>query len=62
VRALFGDDLSLVVDGGSSSIGVESTVVDLTGEPPVILRHGAISPSELEAALGRPLGSTDSSC
>lgn len=54
-RAAFGGDLGLVLDGGASTVGVESTVVDLTQDPPRILRAGALSAAELEAALGRGL-------
>jgi len=42
-----------VVDGGETGVGVESTVLDVTVEPPVILRPGGISREELEAAIGR---------
>lgn len=47
VRYQFGDRIELVVDGGRSSGGKESTVVDVTGEVPVVLREGAISREEL---------------
>ncbi len=42
-----------VVDGGPTGIGVESTVVDVTGEVPLILRPGGISKKELESVVGR---------
>lgn len=42
-----------VVDGGPTGIGVESTVVDVTGEIPIILRPGGISKEELESVAGR---------
>jgi len=35
--------IDCVIDGGICSLGVESTIVDLTVKPPVILRHGALS-------------------
>jgi L-threonylcarbamoyladenylate synthase len=38
-----GDRIDLVVDGGPTSLGIESTVVDLTGAAPTILRPGAIT-------------------
>ncbi|MCG8400666.1 MAG: threonylcarbamoyl-AMP synthase [Firmicutes bacterium] len=44
--------IDLVLDGGPSGLGVESTVLDLSGDRPVILRPGGITLSELEAALG----------
>lgn len=51
VRADFGDALT-VLDGGECEVGIESTIVDLTGEAPRILRPGAITQSALERALG----------
>ncbi|MFC2003763.1 L-threonylcarbamoyladenylate synthase [Chloroflexota bacterium] len=44
----FGDKIDLVIDGGRCSGGKESTVVDVTGEVPVVLREGAISREELK--------------
>jgi L-threonylcarbamoyladenylate synthase len=41
----------LVLDGGATDIGVESTVVDVTGENPLILRPGAITREMIEEAL-----------
>ena len=38
-----------VIDGGDSVFGLESTVVDATGEKPVILRPGAVTKSDIEA-------------
>jgi len=50
-----GGTIAAVVDGGACEIGLESTVVDLTADPPVILRPGAITAEELEAVLGVPV-------
>ena len=47
-----GDRVDLVLDGGSTSVGIESTVVDLTSETPVLLRPGLVSRAELERVLG----------
>jgi L-threonylcarbamoyladenylate synthase len=41
-----------VLDGGPCAVGVESTVLDLTGERPVQLRSGGVTREELEALLG----------
>lgn len=41
-----------VLDGGKPELGVESTVLDLTGEKPKILRVGAISKEQIEKVLG----------
>lgn len=50
-----GPDVPLVLDGGPSSVGVESTIVDLSGRMPRLLRHGGISLGDLEQVLGTPL-------
>lgn len=44
--------IELVLDGGSTAIGVESTVLDLTGEGPRILRPGGASREDIEACIG----------
>jgi L-threonylcarbamoyladenylate synthase len=41
-----------VIDGGPCSVGIESTVLDLSGEVPTILRLGVISAEEISAVLG----------
>jgi len=43
--------VSAVVDGGSSDVGLESTVIDATGDEPVILRPGAITGKMIEDAV-----------
>ncbi|MCK4369391.1 MAG: threonylcarbamoyl-AMP synthase [Dehalococcoidales bacterium] len=48
VRAQLGGKIDLIIDGGRCPGGKESTIVDLTGETPVILREGAISREELQ--------------
>jgi L-threonylcarbamoyladenylate synthase len=55
VRADLGDDVDLIVDGGPCRVGIESTIVDLTGGVPAVLRVGAISGSQLADALGCPV-------
>ena len=52
VRADLGGEVDLIVDGGPARVGVESTIVDLTGAVPAVLRAGAITPSQLGDALG----------
>ncbi len=44
--------IDAILDGGPCSVGVESTIVDLTCEPPRLLRPGGISLERLRAALG----------
>lgn len=41
-----------VVDGGATGVGLESTVIDVTVEPPVILRPGGITREQLEEVIG----------
>jgi L-threonylcarbamoyladenylate synthase len=48
VYSQLGDKIDLVIDGGRCPGGRESTIVDVTGEEPAILREGAISGEELE--------------
>jgi L-threonylcarbamoyladenylate synthase len=50
-----GDLVALVIDGGRAPGGVESTVVDVSGEAPVILREGAVSREAIEEAISRRL-------
>jgi L-threonylcarbamoyladenylate synthase len=50
-----GNDVDLIIDAGASPVGQESTVLDLTGDPPVILRAGALSPDQISLVLGRPV-------
>lgn len=45
--------IDMILDGGSVDIGVESTIVDLTVEPAMILRPGAITKEMLEEVLGK---------
>ena len=53
VRADLGDDVDVVLDGGPCRVGVESTIVDLTGARPVVLRAGGVSIDQLEEVLGQ---------
>lgn len=53
VRAEIGRDVDLVVDGGPSSAGVASTVLDVSRDPPIIIRQGAVSQRQIEEACGR---------
>ncbi len=48
---LFGK-IDMIADGGSCDVGLESTVIDLTGEIPTVLRPGGITLEQLEAVLG----------
>jgi len=50
-----GGKIALILDGGPTQIGVESTVLDLTSSPPAILRPGGVSREYLEGILGKVL-------
>lgn len=45
--------IEMIIDGGDVELGLESTIVDLTGQMPVILRPGYITRQMLEQTLGR---------
>ncbi|MFL6352606.1 MAG: L-threonylcarbamoyladenylate synthase [Bryobacteraceae bacterium] len=50
VRSGLGDRVDMILDGGPTRVGIESTVVALTREPPAVLRPGMISQADLETA------------
>jgi L-threonylcarbamoyladenylate synthase len=50
-----GDEVDGVLDGGPAAVGLESTIVDLTGDAPALLRLGAITPDAIAEVLGRPV-------
>jgi L-threonylcarbamoyladenylate synthase len=52
VAAEFGAGLGLILDGGACPVGLESTILDLTGPVPVLLRPGGVSLEELVAVFG----------
>ena len=52
VEKSLGDRLDLILDGGPTEVGIESTVLDVSGARPLLLRPGAISLADLERALG----------
>jgi L-threonylcarbamoyladenylate synthase len=51
VYSQLGDSVDLIIDGGMCPGGRESTIVDVTGEVPVIIREGAISREELDKVV-----------
>lgn len=44
--------IEMILDGGQAVIGLESTIVDMSVEPPVILRPGAVTKEMMEAVIG----------
>jgi len=55
VRSEFGTEVPCVLDGGESTVGIESTIVDLSSGAATLLRPGWITAEEIENALGAPL-------
>ena len=55
VRDELGDRVDVILDGGRCDVGIESTIVDVSGDAPVLLRPGAITVDMLEAVLGIPV-------
>jgi L-threonylcarbamoyladenylate synthase len=57
VRADLGEkpagSVDIILDGGPCPVGIESTIVDLSGAAPRLLRHGAITRRQVEQAIGR---------
>jgi Sua5/YciO/YrdC/YwlC family protein len=51
VRKQIGDKIDMVIDGGKCPGGIESTVIDLSGEKPIIRRQGAIPIEKLRKIL-----------
>lgn len=60
VMTELGGSVAVVLDGGPCAIGIESTVLDLTTEPPQVLRPGGIGPDAISAVIGRPVSATAS--
>jgi L-threonylcarbamoyladenylate synthase len=55
VRREFAAAVECVLDGGDADVGIESTIIDLSGEAPALLRPGWITAGAIEKALGRAL-------
>ncbi len=60
VRRSLDGRIHAILDGGETTVGIESTVVDLRGERPMLLRPGAVTAAELEEVVG-PIGRPDGS-
>ena len=52
VAGSLGDKVSLIIDGGACQLGLESTVVDLSGPAPRLLRPGGLTREDIEAEIG----------
>jgi L-threonylcarbamoyladenylate synthase len=55
VRDDLGADVDMVLDGGSCTVGIESTIVDVTGAEPVVLRVGGIAEDRIAQVVGARL-------
>lgn len=53
VRADLGGRIAAIVDGGPCGIGLESTVVDLSGADAALLRPGGVTPAQIKTVIGR---------
>ncbi|MDE2272332.1 MAG: threonylcarbamoyl-AMP synthase [Xanthomonadaceae bacterium] len=55
VRETLGEAVDYVLDGGACTVGLESTILDLSRDPPRLLRPGGVPREALEEILGMPL-------
>lgn len=55
VAADLGNAVEMILDGGATAFGVESTVIDARGDRVVLLRPGAVTAGEIEAVLGEAI-------
>jgi L-threonylcarbamoyladenylate synthase len=56
VAKSLGAKVAMIIDGGPCKVGIESTVLDLLGPQPRILRPGGITAEQISEALGRAVG------
>jgi L-threonylcarbamoyladenylate synthase len=52
VAESLGSRVALILDGGACPVGIESTVVDVSGAAPALLRPGGVTQEEIEAVIG----------
>lgn len=57
VQEELGDKVDLIIDGGECAIGLESTILDMSGTEPTILRPGMITANAIAEVLGVPVKS-----
>src|SRR3990167_8573113 len=55
VTSELGDQVDLILDGGACEGGIESTIFNMSGDQPVILRPGLITSLMIERVLGEPI-------
>ena len=61
VQEQLGDRIDYILDGGRAQVGLESTIIDLSQEKPVVLRLGGLSLEEINHCLGEKVAYTKSS-
>ena len=49
---VLGDDVGMIIDGGACPVGIESTIIDLCGERPALLRPGGLPAEVIESVVG----------
>ena len=59
VQDSLGENAGMILSGGKAAVGVESTVIDMTGDVPVLLRPGAVTLEELQMQIGEVLVETE---
>jgi L-threonylcarbamoyladenylate synthase len=59
VRASLGDAAAMILDGGACTVGIESTVLSVAGDTPVLLRPGIVSAADIAALIGPVLRAGD---
>jgi L-threonylcarbamoyladenylate synthase len=58
VEADLGKRVAMILDGGATPVGLESTVIDVTGEVPMVLRLGGVTREAIARVLGQPVETT----
>lgn len=53
VEKMLGDKIEFILDGGECKVGLESTIIDLSGATPAILRQGTITKEQIEKVIGK---------
>ncbi|HLJ45019.1 MAG TPA: L-threonylcarbamoyladenylate synthase [Bryobacteraceae bacterium] len=58
VRRAFGDRIAMILDGGTTDVGIESTVLSLADVQPLLLRPGMVTRAQIEEAVGPVLAAS----
>lgn len=52
IKQFASDEIDFLIDGGKTEKAIESTILDMTKNPPLILRNGGVSKEQIEAVIG----------